>query len=75
MIGKLTKIIATIGPATDSKEKIEELITLGVNVIRFNFKHSDIEWHRERIERVNVPGIRLKKFCKNCYQKFDDKLL
>ena len=29
----------------------------------------------EKIERVNVPGIRLKKFCKNCYQKFGDKLL
>ncbi|MBI3984318.1 MAG: pyruvate kinase [Candidatus Levybacteria bacterium] len=49
---KQTKIIATIGPSTDSEEKIEELIGLGVNVFRFNFKHSDLEWHSERIDRV-----------------------
>lgn len=59
MIGKLTKIIATIGPATEAPEKIEELINLGVNVIRFNFKHSDLEWHKERIERVKNVAKRL----------------
>ncbi|MEK7551681.1 MAG: pyruvate kinase [Patescibacteria group bacterium] len=52
MNDKLTKIIATIGPASDSEETIEELISLGVNVFRFNFKHSDIEWHRERLQRI-----------------------
>ncbi len=51
-MNKLTKIIATIGPSSDSLETIEELIRLGVNVFRFNFKHSDIEWHKERIKRV-----------------------
>jgi len=29
----------------------------------------------EKIEKVNVLGIKLKKFCKNCYQKHGDKLL
>lgn len=59
MIGKLTKIIATIGPATEAPEKIEELIHSGVNVIRFNFKHSDLEWHKVRIERVKNVANKL----------------
>ena len=50
---KLTKIIATIGPACDSFEKIEQLIKSGVNIFRFNFKHGTIDWHKERIKRVN----------------------
>ncbi len=49
---KLTKIVATIGPATDTEEKIRNLITLGVNVFRFNLKHNLIEWHEEKIRLV-----------------------
>ncbi len=50
--GKRTKIIATIGPASDSEEQIAELIRAGVNVFRFNMKHNVKEWHVERIKRV-----------------------
>lgn len=50
---KQTKIIATLGPASDSPELIKALILEGVNVFRFNFKHNTIEWHSERIGRVN----------------------
>lgn len=50
---KLTKIVATIGPATDSEETIKQLIEAGVNVFRFNFKHGTVEWHGDRIQRVN----------------------
>lgn len=49
---KFTKIVATLGPASDSIEKIENLILAGVNVFRFNFKHNTINWHSERIERA-----------------------
>jgi len=56
---KLTKIIATIGPSSDSPQMIEKLIKAGVNVFRFNFKHSDVEWHSERIERVNKVAKKL----------------
>ena len=49
---KLTKIVATIGPASDSPETIEKLIRAGVNIFRFNTKHSTPEWHEERIKRV-----------------------
>lgn len=52
-MNKLTKIVATIGPSSDSPEMIETLIKKGVNVFRFNFKHNTVEWHGERIKRVN----------------------
>ncbi len=49
---KRTKIVATIGPASDSEEKIADLIKAGVNVFRFNMKHGDLDWHNERITKV-----------------------
>ncbi len=32
-------------------------------------------YYPESIEKINAPGIKLKKFCKDCYQKYGDKLL
>jgi pyruvate kinase len=58
---KLTKIVATIGPACESEEQIEALITAGVNVFRFNFKHSTIEWHASRIHRVKQVAKKMNK--------------
>lgn len=60
-MNKLTKIIATIGPACESEEMIEKMIEAGVDVFRFNFKHADISWHEERIKRVNKIAEKLKK--------------
>ncbi|MCR4326817.1 MAG: pyruvate kinase [Candidatus Roizmanbacteria bacterium] len=57
---KLTKIVATIGPASDSEAQIESLIKAGVNVFRFNFKHNTVEWHSERIERVCAIAKRME---------------
>ncbi|MBP6993870.1 pyruvate kinase [Candidatus Woesebacteria bacterium] len=57
---KLTKIVATLGPASDSPETIEKLIQAGVNVFRFNFKHGEIEWHRERVKRVRAAAAKLR---------------
>ncbi len=50
---KRTKIIATIGPSTDSYESIYDLIKAGVNGIRLNFSHGT---HEERIRQI--PWIR-----------------
>jgi pyruvate kinase len=58
-MNKLTKIIATIGPASDSEKMIEQLIKEGVDVFRFNFKHNTVEWHNDRIERVNAVAKRM----------------
>ena len=52
MIMKNTKIVSTIGPATDSKQKIQELEEAGVNVFRQNFSHVDHEAHAEIYERI-----------------------
>lgn len=49
---EFTKIIATIGPSSESHEMIKSLIETGVNVFRFNLKHNELEWHKDRIQRV-----------------------
>ncbi len=59
---KFTKIVATIGPSSDSEEMIEKMIHSGVNVIRFNFKHSSVEWHNERIKRVQEVAKKLNTY-------------
>jgi pyruvate kinase len=47
-----TKIVATIGPATNSYEKILGLVEAGVNVARLNFSHGTHEDHRKVIDHV-----------------------
>lgn len=59
-MNKKTKIVATIGPASDTAEVVEQLITSGVNVFRFNMKHGDTAWHQERIDLVNKIAAKLK---------------
>lgn len=56
---KATKIVATIGPATETEEIIEKLILQGMNVARFNTKHSTPEWHKERMLRVRNVAKRM----------------
>jgi len=51
---KQTKIIATIGPATSSLEILEKLVLEGMNVIRINSSHGDIESHREVIKNCRI---------------------
>jgi len=59
MPNKLTKLIATIGPSSDSEDMIKALIENGVNIFRFNFKHSDPDWHKERLRRVKKVALEL----------------
>ena len=47
-----TKIVATIGPATQSEEVITELIKAGVTTFRLNFSHGDHDGHAERIKTI-----------------------
>ncbi len=49
-----TKIVATIGPASDSPEMLERLIRAGLNVARLNFSHGDFTQHGERIARLRA---------------------
>ena len=52
--GKMTKIVATIGPVSEDDHTLKHLIKAGVNVFRFNMKHNVKEWHEERIKRVQA---------------------
>jgi len=47
-----TKIICTIGPATDNEVMIEKLIDAGMNVARLNFSHADLEEHGRRVDMI-----------------------
>lgn len=49
---KKTKIVATIGPATESKEILKQLFTEGVDVCRLNFSHGSHEEHQVKIDRI-----------------------
>lgn len=51
-IGKKTKIICTIGPASDTMEKLNELIDAGMNVMRLNFSHGDYAGHLDKINKI-----------------------
>lgn len=48
-----TKIICTIGPASESEDKLRELMKAGMNVARFNFSHGSHEEHKKKFDRVN----------------------
>ncbi|NWQ42985.1 pyruvate kinase [Bacillus sp. EB106-08-02-XG196] len=47
-----TKIVCTIGPASESVEKLTQLIEAGMNVSRLNFSHGDFEEHGQRIQNI-----------------------
>ena len=47
-----TKIVATIGPASETPAMLERLIRAGLNVARLNFSHGDFTGHAERIKRI-----------------------
>ncbi len=49
---KRTKIIATIGPASEKEDILSDLMDAGANVFRFNMKHGEIEWHNKVIKRA-----------------------
>ncbi len=58
---KRTKILATIGPASDSEKMIEELLKAGVNGCRLNFSHGDNEERSRQIELIRKVSKRVGK--------------
>jgi pyruvate kinase len=53
-----TKIVATIGPASESMEVMEEMIRAGMNIARLNFSHGDFDGHTRVIERLRRAAKR-----------------
>ncbi|PKP25502.1 MAG: pyruvate kinase [Bacteroidetes bacterium HGW-Bacteroidetes-2] len=59
-IRKKTKIVATLGPATQSKETIRDMIIAGVDVFRVNFSHANYTDVKERITTIRKIGDELE---------------
>lgn len=51
---KKTKILATLGPASNSVEMIEGLIKAGANMFRLNFSHGDHEYHSQTLKNIRT---------------------
>ena len=67
----MSKVIATIGPSTESNEKIRHLAKLGVKIFRLNLSHNCIEWHIKTINKIrevspsssilaDIPGRKIR---------------
>lgn len=56
-----TKIVATIGPASDSPEIVRKLIEAGVAIFRFNFSHGDFAAHERRLDVVRQVAAELDR--------------
>jgi len=58
---KKTRIIATIGPASDSKENMKKIVEAGVNVFRLNFSHGTHESHKKIIDLAKKLREEIKR--------------
>lgn len=54
-----TKIVATMGPATDTPETVERMIRAGVDVVRMNFSHGEVKDHIRRVKMVRAAADKL----------------
>ncbi|WP_300984986.1 pyruvate kinase, partial [Methanospirillum sp.] len=56
-----TKIIATMGPASESPDVIREMILAGADIIRLNFSHGDPSWHVKAAGLVRMMAAELNR--------------
>lgn len=65
LLGERTKIIATIGPASNEPQIIRGMIRAGVDGIRLNFSHGEIKTFGEIVKLIRNESKKTKK--KHCY--------
>ena len=58
---RYTKIVATVGPATESPEMLEKLIVAGLDVIRLNMAHGSSEWVTSLVKRIRDVSVRVER--------------
>ena len=58
---RYTKIIATVGPATESEEMLEKLIVAGLDVMRLNMAHGTSEWVTSLVKRIRDVSARVHR--------------
>jgi pyruvate kinase len=56
-----TKIIATVGPATESPEKLGELILAGLDVMRLNMAHGSDDWVTSLVKRIREVSVEVRR--------------
>lgn len=57
---KKTKIVATIGPASETVAVLKEMMSVGMNVCRMNFSHGNMEWNLRTIKRIRNVEKKIK---------------
>jgi len=55
-VRRRTKIVSTLGPATDSDESLHALLAAGADVLRINFSHGSVEDHERRVARARAAA-------------------
>jgi len=58
---KQTKIVATIGPASESKDMLRKMVQAGMDVARLNFSHGEYEWHGSIVNRIRELSLELNQ--------------
>ncbi len=58
-----TKIVCTIGPASNSEAVLERLMLQGMNAARLNFAHGSLQGHQEDIRRIRAVSARIERSC------------
>jgi len=58
---KRTKIVATIGPASEKKSVLIQMAKEGMDVARLNFSHGDFSWHKQAIRGIKEAGRKMKR--------------
>ncbi len=61
-VGRRTKIIATLGPATDDPKVLDALLVAGVDVCRVNLSHGPIEGSLARVAQVRAAAARAGRY-------------
>ena len=61
MLSRRTKIVATLGPATDGPGVLEDVIRHGADVLRINFSHGEPGDHRRRVQRAREAAVSVGK--------------
>jgi len=60
-VGRRAKIVCTMGPSTQTEERIEALIEAGMNVARLNFSHGSHEDHGRMLEMIRTVSARMRQ--------------
>jgi pyruvate kinase len=61
MLARRTKIVCTIGPASETKEALEQLILAGMDVARLNFSHGNMDDHARRLATLRAASEKCQK--------------